>query len=114
MKRRNHILRCTALVFLIIGSTLSTKAQNQTYYWVGGSSEWSNPQAWSSSPGGTPLGKVPGESTHVVISSSETNTESVILIDGYSHCNDLMISGPVGLDIANGSLLKVAGELKIT
>ena len=84
------LLSYTALLFLTIGSTLSTKAQTQTYYWIGGNAEWNDPNAWSTTSGGVSAGKIPNQDIAVVFDQPAEDGYHVS-INEPAFCNDLKV-----------------------
>ena len=113
MRLMRNITLFATLVFLLTGSTLSTVAQDKTYFWVGENNYWNNPQAWSLSPGGPPVGQIPDQNTNVVIEPN-SDAVAVIQISGGSVCADLVIAGGCELECLNPTNAQVFGELKIT
>ena len=75
---------------MTIGSTLSTKAQTQTYYWIGGNAEWNDPNAWSTTSGGASAGKTPNQNMAVVFDQPAEDGYNVS-INEPAFCNDLKV-----------------------
>lgn len=84
------LLGYTSFLFLIIGFTLSTKAQTQTYYWIGGNGEWNDPEAWSETSGGESVGKVPNQNIAVVFDQPAEDGYQVS-VNQLAFCNDLKV-----------------------
>lgn len=113
--KSSRILRLgyTALLFLVIGSTLSTKAQTQTYYWIGDSSDWNDPNAWSATSDGASVGKVPNQNTAVVFDQTVEDGTS-ISISQNAECQSIMCSASaISIHISDGSELKVTGDFDL-
>ena len=92
---------------------------SRTYYWVGGSGNWSNPANWSLSSGGATAGCVPSAVDDVIFDSNSFSSGSnVVTVDiATAFCKNMDWSSagfnPVLASNSTSNLLKVYGSLTL-
>lgn len=88
-----------------------------TFYWIGGSGNWSDTNHWSNVSGGPAIvGCIPGPFNNVVVDNNSGLVGSTIFIDEYAYCknfeSNVTAVGSV-LDGDPNSVLNLYGDLRI-
>ncbi|KAA3630974.1 MAG: HYR domain-containing protein, partial [Bacteroidetes bacterium] len=87
----------------------------QTFYWIGGSGNWSDPNNWSLSSGGVPYCAVPSRIDDVVFdANSFTASGQYATVDVESECHDLTWVGIVaGAGMNGNQILNIYGSIAL-
>jgi hypothetical protein len=92
-----------------------TAAASVTYYWIGGSGSWTDPNRWSLTSGGAPSSCIPSQNDDVVfdILSFSANGQSVSVTSPLTIRNMTWTSGVNRNPTFNPSLLNVTGDFVV-
>jgi hypothetical protein len=92
-----------------------TAAASVTYYWIGGSGSWNDPNRWSLTSGGTSSSCIPSQNDDVVfdILSFSANGQSVSVTSPVTVRNMTWTSGVNRNPTFNPSTLNVTGDLVV-
>jgi len=89
-----------------------------TFYWVGGSGNWSDGNKWALSSGGSPVGVVPGANEHVRFDANSgltTSSKTVTINVAQAFCKDMDWTGatstPILATTSSSNVLRVYGAL---
>ncbi|GAA4309758.1 T9SS type A sorting domain-containing protein [Nibribacter koreensis] len=86
--------------------TFSSGSQ-QTFYWVGGSGNWSDPTHWSSTSGGAPNGAcAPGPFDNVIFDSNSLSAGETVTLDQAN----VYVNSISGLGVTANSTFNLAGK----
>ena len=83
------------------GWTINEPTSTDTYFWIGGKGEWSDPNHWSMSSGGTSQSCIPGKNNSVIFDANSFSENDTVFISAHAYCKDITwedLSGTVVLD----------------
>jgi hypothetical protein len=85
---------------------------NGSFYWIGGTGNWSDPAHWSYTPGGPAAGCLPGYADNVFFNvNSFTAAGQTVTIDEVAYCNNMAWIGTNKPRVSGGQELHVYGSL---
>ena len=91
--------------------SINENPSNVTYYWVGGTGDWSDPAHWSLTSGGAADGCIPGPSDTVFFNAN-SGSGFTTTVDLQSYCGTMIWNGVLGNpDLAGTSDLTLKGSL---
>jgi gliding motility-associated-like protein len=105
------LTRTLVLLFLFTGCVLKSYAQlSGSFYWVGGTGNWSDTTKWSSENGG-----LPGPDDHVFFNeNSFSQKDQVVTIDTEANCRDMNWSVmDLNPAMSGNKKLNIHGSLKL-
>lgn len=101
--------------FLLIFMLIMSSSFANTFYWIGNSGHWNDPDHWSYSSGGVSNGKIPTIKDNVIIDQNSFTEDGTIHFSRKAFCHDFIFAQQhhITLFSSNSSKWKINGSFII-